>query len=198
MIVYLPEMIGQMSHQMDHEVRPAHPALGDELWIRSAHGRIVRQFQGSLHRGNRGIDAREQFGTRHVASREFGFAVADIPVAPDDGADEVPDVSSDVERRRARGVGSPRDRSPDAGVVWIGFDLAPYRAQLARDEKLERGCVHDPQIDGDRLTGAIALAVVLSGLEDALDRPAEKPGDPERQREARIVLASLDGIHRLA
>ena len=47
------------------------------------------------------------------------------------------------------------------------------------------------------LSGKLQPLGSAVGVEDLLDSPVEQLGDPERQRQARIVLAPLQGIHRL-
>ncbi len=142
MIVHLAQMIGEMDGEVEQEVpgRELHSAHRLRIGFRQV---LVAQAAHRLgDRGKGGVDLPEQLRPRSVAPAELGLAVAHVPRSAEYGADEVQEITCQMEGQVAGRVGNPRCYPPQIPVLGKRFDFASQRPEVACENRAEPGGHH--------------------------------------------------------
>jgi hypothetical protein len=111
----------------------------EDIWIRRRERRLGEPRQHSLDLREGLGDFGEQPLARQPPRRELERPIAHVAGPAEDRADEVLQISADVERQGADGVGDAGQGLPDPGLVGKKLDLARESAQFTTDEKRRPG-----------------------------------------------------------
>lgn len=101
MVVDLPEMVPEMSHEMDEPLTGDDGVARDLLGIVTRHHGIAGLGQAQLGGGDGRLDLRRDLAARDITPVEFGGPVPDVPAPTEYGAEEVLDVAAQMERQGA-------------------------------------------------------------------------------------------------
>src|SRR5438034_539070 len=130
MIVHLAQVVGEMRREV-REKRSGRGVDAADLFGKGTGEVCLGDLAHAVFdRGDGVVDLAQQLGARHVLVAEFRIAIADIPVLAEHVAEEVLEITGEMEREVAARIGDARRPLPEMASGGYEFVFPPSAVSL--------------------------------------------------------------------